>query len=56
MDEQLVCLVELLQRQIELLDDGGAVMTSKGFVCLTNDVVHNVVRTFDGHLKRKQGS
>jgi len=53
-DEELVRLAQLLQRQVELLDDGGAVVAGKGFIRLTDDVVHNVVGTFDGNLKRKR--
>jgi|688.fasta_scaffold758958_1 hypothetical protein len=52
MNEQLVGLAEVLERQVELLDDGGAVVAGKGFVRLTNDVVHNVVGTFYGNLQK----
>jgi hypothetical protein len=52
MNEQLVGLAEVLERQVELLDDGGAVVAGKGFVRLTNDVVHNVVGTFNGNLQK----
>jgi hypothetical protein len=53
MNEQLVGLAQVLERQVELLDDGGAVVAGEGFVRLTNDVVHNVVGTFNGNLQKE---
>jgi hypothetical protein len=53
MNEQLVGLAEVLERQIELLDDGGAVVAGEGFIRLTNDVVHNVVGTFNRNLQKE---
>ena len=54
-DQQLIRLVELLQGQVELFDDRGPVVTRKLFVCLTNDIVDDVVWAFDGDLDPAAG-
>ncbi len=52
-NQQLVRLVELLQREVELLDHRGAIVADKGLVRLADDIVHNVVGALDRNLKRK---
>ena len=54
-DQQLIRLVELLQGQVELFDDRGPVVTRKLFVCLTNDIVDDVVWALDGDLDPAAG-
>ena len=54
MDEQLVRLVQLLQRHVELLDDRGPVVAGELLVGLADQVVDDVVRSLNVHLPNNQ--
>ena len=49
-DEEDVCLREVLEHEVELLDDGHAVVAGELLVPLADYVVQDVVRTLNVHL------
>ena len=55
-DKENVCLCEVLEHEVELLDDGHAVVAGELLVPLADDVVEDVIRPLHVNLGGGRGA